>query len=90
MIWHTFSVKIVYCIWCSAVKMAEASWKDKMTERWKRRSQNTLKEELSLKRLVIPRPITEVMKEDIYYPTNIEIEAPPVNQSNEEKKCQHS
>ena len=30
------------------------------------------------------------MKEDIYYPTNIEIEAPPVNQSNEEKKCQHS
>ena len=90
MIWRAFSVKIVYCIWCSAVKMAEASWKDKMTERWKRRSQNTLKEELTLNRFVIPRSITEVMKEDIYYPTNIEIEAPPVNQSNEEKKCQHS
>ena len=48
--------------------MAEASWRGKMTERWKARFSHTLKEDLILERLVIPRPITEVTKEDIYYP----------------------
>ena len=47
--------------------MAEASWKDKMTERWKPRFSDTLKEDLALERLVIQRRITEEMKEDIYY-----------------------
>ena len=47
--------------------MAEASWKDKMTERWKPRFPDTLKEDLALERLVIQRRITEEMKEDIYY-----------------------
>ena len=53
-----------------AVEMAEANWKNKMTERWKPRSPHTLTENLTLERLVIPRPITEVMKEDIYYLVN--------------------
>ena len=70
--------------------MAEASWRGKMTEKWKARFSHTLKEDLTLERLVIPRPITEVTKEDIYYPINIEIEAPPANESNEEKKFQNS
>ena len=70
--------------------MAEASWKNKMTERWKPRYLQTLKEDLTLERLVIQRPITEVMKEDIYYPINIEADAPLPNQSSEEKKCQNS
>lgn len=48
--------------------MAEASWKNKMTERWKPRYLQTLKEDVTLERLLIQRPITEVMKEDIYYP----------------------
>ena len=59
-------------------------------ERWKRRSAYTLKEDLTLERLVIPRPITEVMNEYIYYPINIEIEAPSANRSNKEKKYQNS
>ena len=42
--------------------MAEASWKNKMIERWNSRSQQTRKEDLILERLIIPRLITEVMK----------------------------
>ena len=42
--------------------MAEASWKNQMTKRWNSRSQQTLKEDLILEPLIIPRPITEVMK----------------------------
>ena len=45
--------------------MAQASWKKKMTERWKPRSPHTLTEDLTLERLVIPKPTTEAMKEDI-------------------------
>ena len=70
--------------------MAEASWKDQMTERWKSSSPHTLQEDLTLERLAIPRPITEVMKEDICYSINTAIEAPPVNLSTEEKKCQNT
>ena len=74
-----------------ADKMAEAGWKDKMTRtRWKPRSPHTLKKDVTLERLVIPRPITEVMKEGIYYPIDIEIEALPANQSKKEKKYQNS
>ena len=36
-----------------------------MTERWKPRSPHTLTEDLTLERLVIPKPTTEAMKEDI-------------------------
>ena len=71
-------------------KMTKESWKYKMTERWKQRSPRTLKENVTLERLVIPRPITEVMKENLYYTINIEIKALPANQSNEEKKCRNS
>ena len=56
-----------------------------MTERWKPRSPLTLTEDLTFERLVIPRPVTEVMEEAICYPRNIEIEALPANQSNEVK-----
>ena len=73
----------------SADNMTEASWKNKMTKRWKPRSPHTLTEDLPLERIVVPRPTTEVMKENIYYPINIEIDASPTNQSNEEKKCQN-
>ena len=55
-----------------------------MTERWKPGSPHTLREGLTVEGLAIR--MTEVMKEDIYYPINTEIEAPPANQSNEEKK----
>ena len=48
-----------------------------MTERWKPRSPLTLTEDLTFERLVIPRPVTEVMEEAICYPRNIEIEALP-------------
>ena len=64
-------------------RMAEASLKDKMTERRKPRSPHTLKEDLTLERTAMPRAITELTKKDIYYPINIEIEAPPANKSNE-------
>ena len=73
--------------------LTETNWKDKMTERWKLRPPHFLNlkvESLTLERLTIPRSITEVIKEDIYYPINIEIEAPPANQSNKKNICQNS
>ena len=42
----------------------------------------TLKKDLALERLVTPRPITEIMKEDIYYSVNIEIKELKIQNSN--------
>ena len=60
-----------------------------MRERWKLRSPYTLKEDLTLERLVILRPMTEAIKKDILF-HKCSIEAPPTNHSNEEKICQSS
>ena len=54
--------------WKATIKLAktkvvEASWKDNITEKLKRRFSHNLKEGLTFERLVIPRPITEVIKE---------------------------
>ena len=66
-------------------------WKRAWKIRWQKdRNRDLHKEDLTLGRLEIPRPITEVIKEHIYYPINTGIEAPPANQSNEEKICQNS
>ena len=73
-----------------ADNMAEASWKDKITERWQPRSPHTVQEDLTLERILMPKPLTEVIKEDIHYTMNIETEAPPEIQPSEEKKCQNS
>ena len=40
--------------------------------------------------LVIPRPITKVIKEDIYCQINIEIKTPFANETNEKKIRQNS
>ena len=48
----------------------------------KPRSPFTLKKDLALERLVTPRPITEIMKEDIYYSVNIEIKGLKIQNSN--------
>ena len=50
-----------------------ASWKDKMTERWKTKSPPILRKDLTLEILVIPRLITVIKKEDTYYLINTEI-----------------
>ena len=69
-------------------RMAGASWKNKMTERWKTRFPHILKDDLTLERLVIPRPITEVVKEDIYFTITIEIEGVLGNQATNRKYLQ--
>ena len=81
--------------WKATIKLAktkvvEASWKDNITEKLKRRSSHNLKEGLTFERLVIPRPITEVIKEVLQYPINIETKEPLANQSNEKKICEVS